>query len=57
MSQKAAIRRRKQAAKEFRHLAKLGRPKYTKMSLGKSVRRLERKIATERRIRQGSKKK
>lgn len=55
--QKAAIRRRKQSAKGYKHMAPLDRPKYTKMSAAKSARRLQRKIATEQRMRQGSKKK
>lgn len=56
MSQKAAIRRRKQAAKNYAHMAPMDRPHYAKMSAAKSARRLARKIATERRIAQGGKK-
>ncbi len=55
MSQKAAIRRRKQAAKNFMHMAPMDRPHYTKISASKSARRLAKKIATERRIAQGGK--
>lgn len=54
--QKAAIRRRKQANKNFAHMAPLDRPKYTKISAAKSARRLAKKIATERRMQQGKKK-
>lgn len=56
MSQKAAIRRRKQSAKEFRHMARLGRPVYAKMSASKSASRLARRLATEHRMRQKAKK-
>lgn len=56
MSQKAAIRRRKQAAKNYAHMAPMDRPHYTKMSAAKSARRLAKKIATERRMQQGKKK-
>jgi hypothetical protein len=54
--QKAAIRRRKQAAKNYAHMAPMDRPHYTKMSAAKSARRLAKKIATERRMQQGKKK-
>lgn len=50
MSQKAAIRRRKQAAKNYMHMAPLDRPHYAKMSAAKSARKLQRKIETERRM-------
>lgn len=50
MSQKAAIRRRKQAAKNYAHMAPLDRPHYAKMSAAKSARKLQRKIETERRM-------
>jgi hypothetical protein len=56
MSQKAAIRRRKQAAKNFMHMAPLDRPIYSKVSAAKSAAKLARKIATERRIAQAGKK-
>lgn len=55
MSQKAAIRRRKQAANNYMHMAPKDRPHYTKISASKSARRLLKKIATERRIAQGGK--
>jgi len=54
--QKAAIRRRKQASKDFKHMAPQDRPHYSKMSVAKSVRRLAKKLATERRMQQGKKK-
>lgn len=54
--QKAAIRRRKQAAKNFMHMAPMDRPHYTKISVAKSARRMSKRIATERRIQQGKKK-
>lgn len=56
MSQKAAIRRRKQAAKNYAHMAPMDRPHYTKVSAAKSARKLAKKIATERRMQQGKKK-
>lgn len=55
--QKAAIRRRKQAAKNFAHMSPMERPHYTKISVAKSVRRMAKRIATERRIQQGKGKK
>lgn len=39
-----AKRRRKQAAKKYRHLAKLGRPIYNVMSREKSARKLSRAV-------------
>lgn len=56
MSQKAAIRRRKQAAKNYMHMAPMDRPHYCKMSAAKAAARLMRKIETERRMKQKSKK-
>lgn len=56
MSQKAAIRRRKQAVKNFAHMAPMDRPHYCKMSAAKSAHRLAKRIATERRISQKGKK-
>ena len=56
MSQKAAIRRRKQAAKNYMHMAPLDRPHYTKISVAKAMRKLARRIETERRIQQKTKK-
>lgn len=44
MSQKAAIRRRKQAAKGFSHLAHIGRPIIHKMSAGRAAKKLARKL-------------
>jgi orotidine-5'-phosphate decarboxylase len=52
----AAKRRRTQAANGFKHIAKLGRPIYHKISAEKSARKLAQKIATERRMQQRSKK-
>lgn len=57
MSQKAAIRRRKQAAKNYMHMAPMDRPIYTKVSAAKSAAKLAKKIATERRMQQGKNKK
>ena len=56
MSQKAAIRRRKQAANNFMHMAPLDRPHYTKVSAAKSARKLAAKIEKERRMQQGKRK-
>lgn len=50
--QKTAKRRRKQSAKEYRHMAKLGRPIYKKKDSLTSARRLQKLIETERRIKQ-----
>lgn len=44
MSQKAAIRRRKQSAKNFTHLAKLGRPIYHKMTAARAAKKLAKKL-------------
>lgn len=54
--QKAAIRRRKQSAKNFAHMAPLDRPKYSKMSAAKSAARLIRRVETERKMQRKSKK-
>jgi hypothetical protein len=54
--QKAAIRRRKQAAKNFMHMSPMDRPHYLKMSVAKSAAKLARKIANERKMQQKSKK-
>lgn len=56
MSQQAAKRRRTQAANGYKHLPPLRRPCYTKVDAQKSARRLERRIATERRMTQKAKK-
>ena len=53
--QKTAIRRRKQAANNFAHMAPLDRPHYTKISVAKSARKMTLKIEKERRIQQKSK--
>lgn len=53
--QKAAIRRRKQAVKNYMHMAPLDRPHYMKMSASKSAAKLARKIATERKMQQKKK--
>lgn len=50
MSQKAAIRRRKQSAKNYMHMAPMDRPHYTKISVAKAARRLSARIEKERRI-------
>lgn len=55
MSQKAAIRRRKQAANGYAHLHQSQRPKYKKISAEKSAARLAKRIATERRMQQKKK--
>lgn len=54
MSQQAAKRRRAQAKNGFRHIDKMRRPIYSKISKEKSSRRLARLIAGER-ARQGRK--
>ena len=56
MSQKAAIRRRKQHANNFAHLPPGKRPNYKKRSAEASANRLAKLIATEQRIKQKSKK-
>lgn len=53
--QKAAKRRRRQAVKEYRHVAAMGRPKYKKSDAAASARKLRKKIDTERRIAQKGK--
>lgn len=55
MSQGAAIRRRKQWAKNHRHMAPLDRPRYKKTSAAKAARRLAELIAKQR-LMQGRKK-
>lgn len=57
--QKAAMRRRKQAVKEFRHMAPLGRPIYKKPDATVAARRLRDTVARENLMRQrkGSSKK
>lgn len=57
MSTATNKRRRRQAANGYRHLAKLGRPIYSKVSKEKSANRLRKLIETERRIKQGKNKK
>lgn len=54
-----AKRRRRQAANNHNHLAKLGRPIYSKKSASKAAQRLARLIAEERAraFRKGQKKK
>lgn len=54
--QKAAMRRRKQAANNYAHMAPLDRPHYTKISVAKSARKMAAKIEKERRIQQKAKK-
>lgn len=57
MNISAGKRRRRQAANGYRHIAKLGRPIYKKVSKEKSAAKLARRIATERRMAQGKNKK
>jgi len=59
MSQQAAKRRRKQAAKCYRHIAPLRRPHYPRPDAGTSAERLRRRIQREREMtaRGGGKKK
>lgn len=47
---------RRKTRNGYRHVALLGRPIFSRMSLEKSKARLAAKIATERRIQQGRKK-
>lgn len=50
----AAKRRRRQAANEYRHLSEQRRPKYHRTDKETAEKRLARAIATERRIKAGS---
>lgn len=52
---RTARRRRKQAVNGYKHLAKLRRPKYTKMDAGKSARREAAKVANIKRMQQKKK--
>lgn len=57
MSQRAAIRRRKQWQHGFKNLAPLDRPKYKKPSAAKQAKRLQLLIEKQRRMQQGKSKK
>lgn len=57
MSQRAAIRRRRQWSIKFRHLAPIGRPVYTReVSVDKARRRLNALIEKQQRMSQRKKK-
>lgn len=56
-TQSQAKRARRNAKVDYRNLAPLVRPHYHKMSASAAQRKLQLLIETERRIRQGSKKK
>lgn len=52
-----AKRRRRQAVNGYAHLSEQRRPRYNIVDREVAAKRLDRRIATERRIKQGSKKK
>ena len=57
MSQRAAIRRRKQWKHGFKNLAPLVRPHYKKPSVAKQAKRLQLLIEKQKRMQQGKSKK
>jgi len=57
MSQRAAIRRRKQWQHGFKNLAPLDRPKYKKPSVAKQAKRLQLLIEKQKRMQAGKGKK